>query len=157
MGVKEIREDGPDVFWGPIRDSGPCGPTTEIYCKNAEGEDVEIWNIVFNEYFCTGSRLQLDKGEAKLNKLDILGIDTGMGLERLFSDYAKKKNVYETDLFNNEETKEERIVADHIKASLFMISDGVVPANTGRGYIVRRLIRRAARFSKKPLALQIEK
>ena len=86
-------------------DSGPCGPTTEIYCKNAEGEDVEIWNIVFNEYFCTGSRLQLDKGEAKLNKLDILGIDTGMGLERLFSDYAKKKNVYETDLFNNEETK----------------------------------------------------
>ena len=157
LGVKEIREDGPDVFWGPTGDSGPCGPTTEIYCKNAEGEDVEIWNIVFNEYFCTGSRLQLDKGEAKLNKLDILGIDTGMGLERLLATMQKKKNVYETDLFNNEETKEERIVADHIKASLFMISDGVVPANTGRGYIVRRLIRRAARFSKKPLALQIEK
>ena len=91
MGVKEIREDGPDVFWGPIWDSGPCGPTTEIYCKNAEGEDVEIWNIVFNEYFCTGSRLQLDKGEAKLNKLDILGIDTGMGLERLLATMQKRK------------------------------------------------------------------
>ncbi|MDO8660176.1 MAG: alanine--tRNA ligase-related protein [Candidatus Parcubacteria bacterium] len=157
LGVSDIREDGSDVFWGPTGDSGPCGPTTEIYCKNAEGADVEIWNIVFNEYFCEGSRLQLDKGEAKLKKLDILGVDTGMGLERLSATVQKKKNVYETDLFNNEETKEERIVADHVKASLFMISDGVVPANTGRGYIVRRLIRRAIRFSKKPLALQIEK
>ncbi len=157
LGVKEIREDGPDVFWGPTGDSGPCGPTTEIYCKNAAGQDVEIWNIVFNEYFCEGSREKLDKGEAKLKKLDVLGIDTGMGLERLLATVQKKKNVYETDVFDNEATKEERIVADHIKTSLFMITDGVLPANTGRGYILRRLIRRAVRFSKQPLAKQIEK
>jgi len=157
LGIKDIRLDGSDVFWGPTGDSGPCGPTTEIYCKNANGEDVEIWNVVFNEYFCDNSREKLDKGEASLKKLDILGIDTGMGLERLLATVQNKKNVYETDVFNNEETKEERIVADHIKASLFMISDGVVPANTGAGYVLRRLIRRAVRFSKQPLVGEIEK
>jgi len=157
LGVKDIREDGKDVFWGPTGGSGPCGPTTEIYCKNADGQDVEIWNIVFNEYFCDGSREKLDKGEAKLKKLDVLGIDTGMGLERLLATAQKKKNVYETDLFNNEQAKDERIVADHIKAALFMISDGVIPANTGRGYILRRLIRRAVRFSKQSLVQEIEK
>ncbi len=153
----KIKEDGKDVFWGPTGDSGPCGPTTEIYCKNANGEDVEIWNIVFNEYFCEASREKLDKGEARLQKLDILGIDTGMGLERLVATVQNKKNVYETDLFNNEQTKEERIVSDHVKASLFMISDGVVPSNTGRGYVLRRLIRRAVRFSKHSLAQKVEK
>ncbi len=153
----KIKEDGKDVFWGPTGDSGPCGPTTEIYCKNSAGEDVEIWNIVFNEYFCEASREKLDKGEARLKKLDILGIDTGMGLERLVATAQNKKNVYDTDLFNNEQTKEERIVSDHVKASLFMISDGVVPSNTGRGYVLRRLIRRAVRFSKHPLAQKIEK
>ena len=52
LGVTDIREEGmEDVFWGPTGDLGPCGPTTEIFCKNADGEDVEIWNIVFNEYF----------------------------------------------------------------------------------------------------------
>src|SRR3989339_241058 len=157
LGVKDIRMDGSDVFWGPTGDSGPCGPTTEIYCKNANGEDVEIWNVVFNEYFCDNSREKLDKGEASLKKLDILGIDTGMGLERLLATVQKKKNVYETDVFNSEEAKEERIVADHIKASLFMISDGVVPSNSGAGYVLRRLIRRAVRFSKIPLLGEIEK
>ncbi|OGI94572.1 hypothetical protein A3A03_03530 [Candidatus Nomurabacteria bacterium RIFCSPLOWO2_01_FULL_40_18] len=157
LGVRDIRADGSDVFWGPTGDAGPCGPTTEIYCKNANSEDVEIWNIVFNEYFCEGSREKLDKGEAKLKKLDVLGIDTGMGFERLLATVQKKKSVYETDVFNNEQTKEERIIADHIKASLFMISDGVMPANTGRGYVLRRLIRRSVRFSKNPLAMEIEK
>lgn len=151
IGVKNIKEEGEDVFWGPTGDSGPCGPTTEIYCKNANNEDIEIWNIVFNEYFCDGSREKLDKDEATLKKLDILGVDTGMGFERLVSIVQKKKSVYETDLFNNEKTKEERIIVDHIKASLFIISDGVTPSNTGRGYILRRLIRRAVRFSKEPL------
>jgi len=155
LGIKKIKEEGSDVFWGPTGDSGPCGPTTEIYCKNADGQDVEIWNIVFNEYFCDGSREKLDKGEATLKKLPVLGIDTGMGLERLVSIVQKKKNVYETDLFNNEENKEERIVADHIKASLFIISDDIIPANTGAGYILRRLIRRAVRFSKQPLTQKI--
>lgn len=157
LGVKDVREDGPDVFWGPTGDSGPCGPTTEIYCKNADGQDVEIWNIVFNEYFCNGSREKLDKGEASLKKMDVLGIDTGMGLERLAATVQKKKNVYETDLFNNENTREERIVADHIKAALFLISDGALPSNTGAGYVVRRLIRRAVRFTKKPLVEEINK
>ena len=157
IGIKDVKEEGEDVFWGPTGDSGPCGPTTEIYCKNANGEDVEIWNIVFNEYFCEGSREKLDKGEAKLKKLDVLGIDTGMGFERLLATAQKKKSVYETDVFNNEKTKEERIVADHIKASLFIISDGVMPSNTRAGYILRRLIRRAVRFSKQPLAQEVEK
>ncbi|MEK9184952.1 MAG: alanine--tRNA ligase-related protein [Patescibacteria group bacterium] len=157
LGVKDIREDGSGVFWGPTGDSGPCGSTTEIYCKNTDGQDVEIWNIVFNEYFCDGSREKLDKGEVKLKKLDVMGVDTGMGLERLVSIVQKKKNVYETDLFNNEETREERIVSDHVKASLFMISDGVMPSNTGRGYVLRRLIRRAVRFSKNSLNNEIEK
>ncbi|MFZ2072768.1 MAG: alanine--tRNA ligase [Minisyncoccia bacterium] len=148
LGLKDIREEGSDVFWGPTGDSGPCGPTTEIYCKNASGEDVEIWNVVFNEYFCDGSREKLDKGEATLKKLPILGIDTGMGLERLVTTVQKKESIYNTDLFNNEKTKEERIVADHIRASLFIASDGVLASNTGRGYILRRLIRRAVRFFK---------
>ena len=157
LGMKDIREEGNDVFWGPTGDSGPCGPTTEIYCKNADNKDVEIWNIVFNEYACDGSREKLDKGEATLKKLDILGIDTGMGFERLLAIVQKKKSVYGTDVFNNEENKEERIVADHIKASLFIISDGVFPSNTGAGYVLRRLIRRAVRFSKKSLVGEIQK
>ncbi|MBY0376482.1 alanine--tRNA ligase, partial [Patescibacteria group bacterium] len=135
----------------------PCGPTTEIYCKNANGADVEIWNIVFNEYFCDASREKLNKGEATLKKLDVLGIDTGMGLERLLATVQNKKNVYDTDVFNGEQTREDRVIADHVKAALFMIGDGVVPSNTGRGYVLRRLIRRAVRFSKVPLQVEIEK
>lgn len=157
LGIKKIKEEGSDVFWGPTGDSGPCGPTTEIYCKNANGDDVEIWNIVFNEYFCDGSREKLDKGEVNLKKLDVLGVDTGMGFERLLATVQKKKNVYETDVFDNEEERVDRIVADHVKASVFMISDGVKPSNTSAGYVLRRLIRRAVRFSKKPLVQEIEK
>jgi len=155
LGVKDIREDGKDVFWGPTGDSGPCGPTTEIYCKNADGQDVEIWNIVFNEYFCDGSREKLDEGKAKLKKLDVLGVDTGMGLERLVATVQKKKNVYETDLFKvvieaikeiaeerfNE--KNARVIADHIKTAVMMISDGINPSNKDQGYVLRRIIRRA--------------
>ncbi|OGI68615.1 hypothetical protein A2738_01915 [Candidatus Nomurabacteria bacterium RIFCSPHIGHO2_01_FULL_42_15] len=140
--IKEHKKE--DNFWGPTGDEGPCGPTTEIYING-----VEIWNIVFNEFYKTK--------EGKYNPLSVRGIDTGMGLERLLVQVQKKDNVYETDLFDNEKTKEERIVADHVKASLFMISDGVVPSNTGRGYILRRLIRRAVRFSKQPLVQEIEK
>ena len=157
LGIKDIRLDGSDVFWGPTGDSGPCGPTTEIYCKNASGDDVEIWNIVFNEYFCDGSREKLDKGQAILKKLPILGIDTGMGFERLLATIQNKKNNYETDLFNNEKTREERIVADHVRTALFLVSDGVIPGNMGRGYVLRRLIRRAVRFSENPLTDKIEK
>lgn len=152
----DIRPDGADVFWGPTGNSGPCGPTTEIYCKNADGVDVEIWNIVFNEYFCDGSREKLDAGVASLKKLDVLGIDTGMGLERLVTIVQQKQTVYDTDLFNGEQTKDERIVADHIRSAVFMISDGALPANTGAGYVLRRLIRRAVRFSNKSLDEKIK-
>jgi len=133
-----------DNFWGPTGDEGPCGPTTEIYING-----VEIWNIVFNEFYKTG--------DGKYKPLEVKGIDTGMGLERLLVQVQKKKNVYETDLFDNEKTKEERIVTDHVKTSLFMISDGVMPSNTGGGYVLRRLIRRAVRFSKHLLAQEIDK
>jgi len=133
-----------DNFWGPTGDEGPCGPTTEIYING-----VEIWNIVFNEFYKT------KEGEYK--PLEVKGIDTGMGLERLLVQVQKKNNVYETDLFNNEQTREERIIADHTKAALFMISDGVIPANTGAGYVLRRLLRRAVRFSKEPLKEKVEK
>ena len=129
----------------------------KIYCKNANGQDVEIWNIVFNEYFSNGSREKLDKGGAELKKLSTLGIDTGMGFERLLSIVQNKKSNYETDIFNNEQTREERIVADHVRTAVFLASDGVVPGNTGRGYILRRLIRRAVRFSKEQLQSKIEK
>lgn len=142
IGIKDVREEGSDVFWGPTGESGPCGPTTEIYCKSGDGKDVEIWNIVFNEYFADGSREKLDKGEVSLKKLDILGVDTGMGLERLVSIVQNKNSVYDTDLFNGENTKELRIISDHIKASLFLIADGVIPSNKDRGYVLRRLLRR---------------
>lgn len=147
---EKIKEDGEDVFWGPTGDSGPCGPTTEIYCKNAKGEDVEIWNIVFNEYMCSGSREQLDKGQATLTKLDTLGIDTGMGLERLLATVQQKESVFDTDVFSNIisnlsglNIKSARIVADHLRTSVFLINDGVVPSNKERGYVLRRLFRRA--------------
>ena len=96
----DVREEGmEDVFWGPTGTSGPCGPTTEIYCKNGSGKDVEIWNIVFNEFFCDGSREALLEGKAKLTPLKTKGIDTGMGLERLAMIAQKTKNIFETDLF----------------------------------------------------------
>jgi len=167
LGIKDIRLDGSDVFWGPTGGSGPCGPTTEIYCKNSAGDDVEIWNIVFNEYFCNHSREKLDKGEATLQKLDILGIDTGMGLERLLAIAQKEKSVYETDLFNpalekinferenlmsatfkdapiNAETfkKRTRIIADHLRTIIFLVSEGIRPGSNKREYILRRLMRR---------------
>ena len=166
--AKNIREEGADVFWGPTGDAGPCGPTTEIYCTDARGKDVEIWNIVFNEYFCNGSREQLDNGEEKLTKLPFLGIDTGMGLERLAAIVQKKQSVYEIDemalfakhilqsprkrsgLFN-ETTRSrhlqnvfcERVVIDHTRAAKELLAEGVAPSNVGQGYVLRRLIRRA--------------
>jgi alanyl-tRNA synthetase len=133
-----IKEhDAKDNFWGPTGTEGPCGPTTEIYING-----VEIWNIVFNEYYKTK--------EGKYEPLEIKGIDTGMGLERLLVQVQKAKNVYETDVLEtitnaieSNDIKAKRIIADHIRTAVFMISDGVVPTNTDRGYVLRRLIRRA--------------
>jgi len=153
--VDDIREEGmEDVFWGPTGSSGPCGPTTEIYCKNAAGQNVEVWNIVFNQFYFPGSREELLSGtsDKKLEPLKIPGVDTGMGLERLAMISQGKKNIFETDLFEpfhprlfgdlgNE--RETRIVADHLRASVFLLSDGIRPSNKGAGYILRRLLRRA--------------
>ena len=158
-----------DNFWtmGP---TGPCGPCSEIYydfgdkgCKNPHcditcdcGRFVEIWNIVFESY----NRQE----DGTFKALPHNNIDTGMGLERLCMAMQGAKNVFETDLFTplteqarkdlhiKGETKEEisalRIIADHARSSSFLIAEGILPSNEGRGYILRRLIRRAARYAK---------
>ena len=158
-----------DNFWtmGP---TGPCGPCSEIYydfgdkgCQNPHcditcdcGRFVEIWNIVFESY----NRQE----DGSLKPLPHNKINTGMGLERLCMALQGAKNVFETDLFTplttqakkdlgiKGETKEEisalRIIADHVRSSSFLIAEGILPSNEGRGYILRRLIRRAARYAK---------
>jgi len=134
--------DREDNFWGPTGDEGPCGPTTEIYSQG-----IEIWNIVFNQYYC-----HKDKS---LTELPIFGVDTGMGLERLAKVSQNVQTVFETDLFElimkeikGEDLKIKRIVSDHVKGSVFLASDGVLPSNLERGYILRRLIRRGIRYGK---------
>ncbi|HEY4478244.1 MAG TPA: alanine--tRNA ligase-related protein, partial [Candidatus Paceibacterota bacterium] len=148
LGIKDIREEGmEDVFWGPTGSSGPCGPTTEIYCKDNKGKDLEIWNIVFNEFYCYGSREQLLESPqtVRLESLSFKGIDTGMGLERLVMIIQKVDNIYDTDIFKSAmnkikensdkwDIKGARIIADHIRASTSLIEDGVIPSNTDRGY-----------------------
>lgn len=145
LGVPEdrIKKCGrADNFWGPTGEEGPCGPTTEIHINGTE-----VWNLVFNEYF-------QDK-EKKLTLLKQNGVDTGMGLERLAMVVQAKNSVYETDLFSpiiNEITgegeKAKRIIADHIKGSVFLISEDTLPSNVERGYMLRRILRRAIRYGK---------
>lgn len=154
--------------WWAAGDNGPCGPDTEMFYDvtpnrlgvltkeefiSADGkrELVEIWNDVFMQY-------QKEDGKV-VGKLKNNNVDTGAGLERLAIMLQGKDNVYETDLFTpvmnyldvikEGELKSKRIVADHLRASVFLISDKVFPFNTGRGYVLRRLIRRAALFGKK--------
>jgi alanyl-tRNA synthetase len=149
MGFKksQISKEGKeDNFWGPTGDEGPCGPTTEVYLGGTE-----IWNIVFNEYF-------KDK-KGNLVPLAKKGVDTGMGLERLAMFIQKKKSVFGTDLFmplisilrksgyakTKENLKQERIIADHIRGIVFLISEGLSPSNLKEGYILRRILRRSIR------------
>ncbi len=138
LGLKVERHGREDNFWGPTGAEGPCGPTTEIYIGG-----VEVWNIVFNEYYSKGG---------KLTPLKTKGVDTGMGLERLAVVSQGVKNLYETDLFKltcekiEENTpgldlKLKRIVADHIRAVVFLVSEGITPSNTDKGYSLRRIIR----------------
>lgn len=158
-----------DNFWtmGP---TGPCGPCSEIYydfgdkgCQNPHcditcdcGRFVEIWNIVFESY----NRQE----DGTFKALPHNNIDTGMGLERLCMAMQGAKNVFETDLFTpltaqakkdlhiqgntREEVAALRIIADHVRSSSFLIAEGILPSNEGRGYILRRLIRRAVRYAK---------
>jgi len=150
-----------DNFWGPTGNAGPCGPTTEIHYdltgqSCARGKDcrpgcncgrfVELWNIVFNQYF------QSENGQLK--NLTQTGIDTGMGLERLTLAVQGKLSVFETDLFqpifeklspdskNNFRQNNFRILADHLRGSLFLVAERIEPSNLEKGYILRRIVRR---------------
>ncbi len=141
MPESKIRREGIDNFWGPTGGEGPCGPTTEIYV-----DGIEVWNIVFNQFYC-------DK-DAKLMSLKIQGVDTGMGLERLAMVVQKKPTIFETDLFapiieilpNDLVMQIKRVLADHLRASVFLIADGVRPSNKEVGYILRRLLRRVLAY-----------
>jgi len=143
LGIKDIREMGrEDNFWGPTGNEGPCGPTTEIYING-----VEIWNLVFNEYYCLP--------DGTLKPLDTPGVDTGMGFERLAMVSQEVSNVFETDMFleifkklpENLDVRIKRIIADHTRGIIFLISDGVRPSNKEAGYILRRLMRRVLVYS----------
>ena len=150
-------------WWGPAGKTGPCGPDTEIFywmgdkdrIPDGFNDDNDLWVEIWNNVF-----MQYNKGEdGKYYPLLQKNVDTGMGLERITMIMQGKDNVYETDLFqpviNNIKNfqglpleKSVRIVADHVKASVFMIADEVAPSNVGRGYVLRRLIRRAVRHGK---------
>jgi alanyl-tRNA synthetase len=157
-----------DNFW-EMGETGPCGPCSEIHVnisddlENAElvnagsPECIEIWNLVFIQY---------NRDETgKLNELPAKHVDTGMGFERVCAVLQNKKSNYETDVFTPiidavvklskvKYDKEEdripmRVIADHIRALTFAIADGAVPGNDGRGYVLRRILRRAARYGRK--------
>ncbi len=134
-----------DNFWGPTGEEGPCGPCTEIYV-----DGVEIWNNVFNEYY--------KEKNGGFIKTKTPGVDTGMGLERLTAMMQGVDDVFETDIFqlfvgrlrelisSSEHDRIVRILADHLRASVFLIADGIRPANKEAGYILRRLLRRIMAF-----------
>lgn len=133
----KIRREGVDNFWGPTGSEGPCGPTTEIYVRG-----VEIWNLVFNQFFCSTDK--------KLTPLKTPGVDTGMGLERLAMVSQNVPTIFETDLLDfliREQAEQlsdisKRIIADHARAIVFLVADGVMPSNKDAGYILRRILRR---------------
>lgn len=143
-----------DNWWGPVGESGPCGPDTEIFYWKDNSQPapevfdpsnknwVEIWNNVFMQYVKTQ--------DGKYLESDQKNVDTGMGLERIVAVLNGKKSVYEIDVFEpimnlfagHIDERKKRIIADHAKASVFLISDGVVPSNKDQGYVLRRLLRR---------------
>ena len=150
-----------DNFW-QMGDTGPCGPSSEVYVDRGEeyGEErfLEIWNLVFMQY----NR----KEGGELEPLPKPNIDTGMGLERIASVMQNTKTNFEIDLirpiiaFGEEvsgvaygESFEKdvalRVIADHLRALTFAVGDGVIPSNAGRGYAIRRILRRALRFGYK--------
>ena len=153
-------------WWGPAGQTGPCGPDTEIFYDTGKekcgsncnpacscGKYLEIWNNVFMEYNKVG--------EGQFEPLKQKNVDTGLGLERVIFILQGKENVFETELFkgtidtiknlskDSYKAESARIIADHIKASLMLLLDGVRPSNVEQGYILRRLIRRATRHLRK--------
>ncbi|XOB41612.1 MAG: alanine--tRNA ligase [Candidatus Nealsonbacteria bacterium] len=161
LGIPEnkIKKCGrADNFWGPTGEEGPCGPTTEIHLRG-----IEVWNLVFNEYYqdYNPPTTHSPPRNKKLTPLKQKGVDTGMGLERLAMVVQNKPSVFETDLFEPiigelqkytgptpANLKAERIIADHIKGSIFLIAEGIFPSNVEEGYVLRRILRRAIRFGK---------
>ncbi|MFC2002076.1 alanine--tRNA ligase [Chloroflexota bacterium] len=176
IGVPEqriLRFGEEDNFWGPAGNSGPCGPCSEIHYDFGEkvgcgkltcapncgcGRFSEIWNLVFTQYN------QDEAGQRTL--LPKPNIDTGMGLERIVAAVGGKTSVYETDLFaplleciagltgkkygtGDDFNNAMRVVAEHSRGLAFLIADGVIPSNEGRGYVLRRLLRRAALFGRR--------
>ncbi len=168
-----LRFGKKDNFWS-MGDTGPCGPCTEIHyfrgddiveersgSVNGEGDDtMEIWNLVFMQYDRSA--------EGVLMPLPAPSVDTGMGLERFASVLQNCGTNYDIDLFkpvmarieeisgtryggrmDDEIDTAVRVLCDHSRAATFLISDGVIPSNEGRGYVLRRIIRRAIRFGRK--------
>lgn len=164
-----IRLGEEDNFWGPAGATGACGPCSEIFWDLGEeigcgrpdcrpGCDCdryfEVWNLVFPQF-------DMDE-QGNRNLLKNKGIDTGMGLERLACAQQDVKTIFQTDLFQpiiselvrivnlpyGEKTIPFNIVADHIRALAFTVTEGILPSNEGRGYVVRRILRRALRQGK---------
>ena len=164
---KIIKIKTSDNFWS-MGDTGPCGPCSEIFydhgdkyfggppgSPNEDGDRfIEIWNLVFMQYeqIDTNTRIDLPKP----------CVDTGMGLERITALMNNSNDNYSSDLFTNiinatqeiikekltEENKSSfRVIADHLRASSFLIADGVIPSNEGRGYVLRRILRRGIRHA----------
>lgn len=155
-------------FW-EMGETGPCGPCSEIHINLSQDPDnsslvnagtpecIEIWNLVFIQY----NR----ENDGTLTELPAKHIDTGMGFERITAVLQGKKSNYDTDIFqpiikkieqisgfSYEEEKNQapmRVIADHIRTLSFAIADGALPSNEGRGYVLRRILRRAARFGRK--------
>ncbi len=164
---KVIRIGAKDNFWA-MGDTGPCGPCSEIFYDHgpdvaggppgSPDEDgdryIEIWNLVFMQY---------DRAaDGTMTPLPKPCVDTGMGLERIAAVLQNVHSNYEIDLFDNlitdtasivgtrdRENPSLRVISDHIRSCAFLIADGVVPSNEGRGYVLRRIIRRAARHGHK--------
>jgi len=163
---KIIRIPTSDNFWS-MGDTGPCGPCSEIFfdhgekvaggppgSADADGDRfIEVWNLVFMQY-------EQQEGGKRVN-LPNPSIDTGMGLERIAAVLQGQHNNYDTDLFKtliaastdltsaNKSTQRQshNIIADHLRAACFLIADGVLPSNEGRGYVLRRIMRRGMRHA----------
>ena len=167
-----------DNFWS-MGDTGPCGPCSEIFYDHgdhidgtppgAEGDEgdryIEIWNLVFMQY----NR----DDDGKMEPLPKPSVDTGMGLERIAAVMQGVNSNYETDIFKdlitasenllgNKKSTSHKVIADHIRSTVSLISDGVIPENEGRGYVLRRIMRRGIRHgykigAKKPFMFSLVK
>ena len=154
-------------WWGPAGQTGPCGPCTEMFYWTGKGDAperfdptdkfwIEIWNDVFMEY---------NKDiNGKYSELKQKNVDTGMGTERVVTILEGKKSIYETSIFipivdkiknlaglkkiNEVEELSVRKIADHVRAAIFLINDGIIPSNVDQGYVLRRLIRTAIRHAR---------